>query len=99
VGSKDDGLQVLLIQVHHVTQVVTYRGVPYERVLNTTRVMPRAGYLRLLVESIHSTDRWEIQPAWGCTLDTLDRQELMVTIEEGRVFGAKNQPSHHAPKL
>ena len=99
-GDGEAGLEVLLVQVERSTNApVSFRGVPYERVLNTTRVMPRAGYLRLLVESIHSTDRWEIQPALGCTLDTLDRQELMVTIEEGRVFGAKNQPSHHAPKL
>jgi ATP-dependent DNA helicase RecG len=57
-GGNDAGLQVLLVQVDRATQLpVTFRVVPYERVLNTTRVMPRATYQRLLAESMHATDR------------------------------------------
>ncbi len=61
---------------------VTFRGVPYERLLNTTRVMPRASYQRLMLESLHATDRWETQPAQGWTIDELDTRELIVTLEE-----------------
>lgn len=30
--------------------------------------MPRTTYQRLLVESLHATDRWEMQPATGCAI-------------------------------
>ena len=37
------GLEVLLVQVDRATYTpVSFRGIPYERVLNTTRVMPCA---------------------------------------------------------
>ena len=59
---EEAGLEVLLVQVDRATNgPVTFRGVPYERVLNTTRVMPRASYQRVLAESMHATDRWEMQ--------------------------------------
>ena len=92
------GLEVLLVQVERSTQTpVSFRGVPYERVLNTTRVMPRATYQRLLVESLHATDRWEMQPAAGCGIDTLDQRELMVTIEEAIRRGRMEDPGTRDP--
>jgi len=57
----DSGLEVLLIQVGRAIYApVSFRGIPYERVLNTTRVMPRANYQRILIESMHTTDQWEM---------------------------------------
>ena len=92
-GGNDAGLQVLLVQVDRATQLpVTFRGVPYERVLNTTRIMPRASYQRLLAESMHATDRWEMQPAVGCDINTLDHNELVVTIEEAIRRGRMEDP-------
>ena len=97
-GGNDAGLQVLLVQVDRATQLpVTFRGVPYERVLNTTRVMPRATYQRLLAESMHATDRWEMQPAIGCNIDILDTRELMVTIEEAIRRGRMEDPGTRDP--
>lgn len=73
----DAGLEVLLVQVGHAAQApVSFRGVPYERVLNTTRVMPRATYQRLLIESMHATNRREMQAAVGCGIDTLDPRRV-----------------------
>lgn len=87
------GHEVLLVQVDRATHVpVSFRGVPYERVLNTTRVMPRATYQRLLLESLHATDRWEVQPAVGCDINTLDQRELVVTIEEAIRRGRMEDP-------
>ncbi|MCZ2112472.1 MAG: ATP-binding protein, partial [Anaerolineae bacterium] len=77
-----DGREVLALRVERPTLLpVSFRGVPYERVLNTTRAMPRANYQRLLLESLHATDRWETQPAPGWTVDKLDAKEIAVTIE------------------
>jgi ATP-dependent DNA helicase RecG len=75
--------EALVVRVERGARVpVCFRGVPYERVLNTTRVMPRAVYERLLLESVHARERWEIQAAGGCGLEDLDLRELVVTVEE-----------------
>lgn len=77
------GLEVLLVRVDRATHApVSFRGVPYERVLNTTRAMPRATYQRLLLEALHATARWETEPAAGWTADQLDSQEMVLTLEE-----------------
>ena len=68
------------------------RGVPYERVLNTTRVMPRATYQRLLLESLHATSRWETEPASGWTADQLDSNEMVLTLEEAIRRGRSEDP-------
>ena len=95
---SEGGLEVLLVQVERATHApVSFRGVPYERVLNTTRVMPRASYQRLLAESMHATDRWEMQPAIGCNIDTLDQRELVVTIEEAIRRGRMEDPGTRDP--
>ena len=87
------GLEVLLVQVEGATHApVSFRGVPYERVLNTTRVMPRATYQRVMIESLHATDRWEIQPAIGCSVDNPDSHEIVVTLEESIRRGCSEDP-------
>ncbi|WP_265288841.1 ATP-binding protein [Verminephrobacter eiseniae] len=73
------GLDVLAVSVARSGRVTSFRGVAYERVLNTTRVMPRETYQRLLLEEKHSTVRWENQPAVGVTLDDLDKEEILRT--------------------
>ena len=92
------GLEVLLVQVARSAQApLSFRGVPYERVLNTTRVMPRATYQRLLIESMHATKRWEMQAAQGCGIDALDTNELVVTIEESIRRGRMEDPGTRDP--
>jgi ATP-dependent DNA helicase RecG len=76
---------------------VSFRGVPYERVLNTTRVMPRASYQRLMLESLHATDRWETQPAQGWAIDKLDTKEITVTLEESIRRGRSDDPGTRDP--
>jgi ATP-dependent DNA helicase RecG len=97
-AGDEAGLEVLLVQVERAAQApVSFRGVPYERVLNTTRVMPRATYQRLLIESMHATNRWEMQAAVGCGIDTLDQRELVVTIEESIRRGRMEDPGTRDP--
>jgi ATP-dependent DNA helicase RecG len=96
--SDDKKLEALLVRVERSSQLpVSFRGVPYERVLNTTRVMPRCDYQRLLLESIHSRDRWEIQIANGLGLGDLDLNELVVTIEEAIRRGRLVDPGTREP--
>lgn len=93
-----DGREVLALRVERPTLLpVSFRGVPYERVLNTTRAMPRANYQRLLLESLHATDRWETQPAPGWTVDKLDAKEIAVTIEESIRRGRSDDPGSRNP--
>lgn len=55
-------------------------------------VMPRATYQRLLLESLHATDRWETQPAVGWSVDKLDSREIVVTLEEAIRRGRSEDP-------
>ena len=64
--SVEGELEILLVSVGRATRVpCSFRGVPYERVLNTMQVMPRVTYQRLLLEDMHAVQRWENQPAEG----------------------------------
>ena len=93
IDGVSQGLEVLLVQVERATYApVSFRGIPYERVLNTTRVMPRANYQRLLIESLHTTDRWEMQPAVGYSEEDLDIHEILVTLEESIRRGRSVDP-------
>ena len=93
-----DSLQVLVLRVERPSlQPVTFRGVPYERVLNTTQVMSRSTYQRLLLESLDATDRWEIQPADCWTLDMLDSREIVITLEESIRRGRSDDPGSRDP--
>ena len=76
---------------------VSYRGVPYERVLNTTRVMPRAAYQRLMLESLHATERWETHPARGWTIEKLDTNEIAITLDESIRRGRSDDPGTRDP--
>ena len=92
------GLEALVVRVDSAPQApVSFRGVPYERVLNTTRVMLRTTYQRLLIESMHTTNRWEMQAAEGYGIDTLDTSELVVTIEEAIRRGRMEDPGTREP--
>ena len=94
-----DGREMLVLRVGRASLLpVSFRGVPYERVLNTTRVMPRASYQRLLLESLHATERWETQPAQGWTIDKLDTKEITVTLEESIRRGRSDDPGSREPR-
>ena len=96
--SDEGGLEVLVVQVESSFDApISFRGVPYERVLNTTRTMPRANYQRLLAEAMHATDRWEMQSAEGCDISALDTAELLVTIDEAIRRGRMEDPGTRNP--
>ena len=99
VGADGNSLELLWVQVDKVRHApVTFRGVPYERVLNTTRMMPRAVYQRVLLESLHGTARWETEPAVGWTVAQLDHAELATTLEEAIRRGRTEDPGTRDPQ-
>ena len=93
------GLEAVVLVVGRTTHLpVSFRGVPYERVLNTTRVMSRTAYQNLLMESLHATDRWETQAAKGWTVDRLDTREMVLTLEEAIRRGRSEDPGTRDPQ-
>lgn len=96
--SVEDGREVLVLTAPRAARVpVAFRGVAYERVLNTTRTMPRETYQRLLLEEMHATERWENQPAGGWHVSRLDRRELVLTLEESIRRGRVDDPGTREP--
>ena len=91
------GREVLMASVARSGRVTSFRGVPYERVLNTTRVMPRDVQQRLLLEELHAVQRWENQPAEGWDIARLDLRELTVTLEESIRRGRSEDPGTREP--
>ncbi len=92
------GREVLVLTVARSARApVAFRGVAYERVLNTTRTMPRETYQRLLLEEMHATERWENQPAEGWDVSRLDRRELVLTLEEAIRRGRIDDPGTREP--
>jgi ATP-dependent DNA helicase RecG len=94
----DGGREVLVLTVTRGARVpVAFRGVAYERVLNTTRTMPRETFQRLLLEEMHATERWENRPAEGWDVSRLDRRELVLTLEESIRRGRVDDPGTREP--
>ena len=91
------GLEVLAVSVAHSARVVSFRGVAYERVLNTTRTMTREAYQRRLQEELHAVQRWENQPAEGWEAARLDARELELTLEESIRRGRIEDPGTRQP--
>ncbi|MDR1062740.1 MAG: putative DNA binding domain-containing protein, partial [Azoarcus sp.] len=93
----EGGREVLVVNVAHSGRVTNYRGVSYERVLNTTRVMPREVQQRLLLEELHAMQRWENQPADGWEVARLDTREMVQTLEEAIRRGRGEDPGTREP--
>lgn len=96
--SIDEGREVLVLTAPRAARApVAFRGVAYERVLNTTRAMPRETYQRLLLEEMHATERWENRPAAGWDVSRLDRREMVLTLEESIRRGRVDDPGTREP--
>ncbi len=90
--------EVLVLTVERGARApVAFRGVAYERVLNTTRTMPRDRYQRLLLAEMHSTRRWENRPAADWDVSRLDHREMVLTLEESIRRGRMDDPGTREP--
>ena len=75
----------------------SYRGTAYLRVGNTTLAMSADEYNRMLLERMHSDQRWENQPASEWTVDDLDVAEIRLTVEEAVRRGRLGEPVSSDP--
>jgi ATP-dependent DNA helicase RecG len=69
-----------------------YDGRPYMRNGPTTIVMPQGIYERKLLERSHAANRWENQTAEGVTVDDLDQNEIVRTVDEAIRRGRMDDP-------
>ena len=96
VGSNREVLVVSFNQGY--MKPYTYKGAAYRRVGNTTLEMSRDAQDRVLIERVHSDQRWENQPATGWTVDDLDLSEIFLTVEESIRRGRVSDPGTRDPK-
>ena len=76
----------------------SYKNVAYRRVGNTNRRMSSEEYNRMLLERMHSDQRWENQLAARWTVDDLDVDEIRQTISQSVERGRLAEPGTRAPK-
>ncbi len=86
--------EVLALRVEPVGDIVpfAYDGRAYERIASTTRVMAQASYEALLLERMHSRQRWENRPADVAVRD-IDRDELLKMVRAARSAGRLAGPA------
>ena len=86
-------MQIILVRVARgPTRPYRYNGVPYFRSGNTTRPMTEDQANQMLFERIHGEQRWENQPADGWSIDDLDGDEIIVTVEQSIETGRIDEP-------
>lgn len=89
----DGTREVILIRVGSGSmKPYSYKGDAYRRVGNTSLRMSRDEYNRVLFERMHSEQRWENQPAHHWSIDDLDEEEIVVTVEEAIRQGRLEDP-------
>lgn len=97
VGVGDDREVLVVTATQRPTRPYSYKGVPYRRVGNTSPVMSRDEYNRMLLERLHGERRWENEPAEGWTVADLDAAEITRTIEEAIRRGRMDDPGTRDP--
>lgn len=94
-----DGNAVVAVTVERgPRRPYSFKGKAYRRVGTTTVEMDRDAYNTMLLEELHSTSRWENQPADGWTVEDLDQAEISRTVDEGIRRGRISDPSTRDPK-
>ena len=76
----------------------TFQNRAYRRVGSTTEVLTQAAYDNLLLEKLHSEQRWENQPASAWTIADLDERDLRLTIADAISTGRLEDPGSLDPR-
>lgn len=77
-----DGKAVAVVEAEPASGLYYVDGQPFERVGSTTRRMSAAIHQNRLMEHLHSSNRWETQPAPSVGVDDLDTAEIVRTVDE-----------------
>ena len=93
-----EGRQLLVVTIQAGSgQPYAYRGHAYRRVGNTSRQLSREEYNRILLERLHSDQRWENRAATGWSIADLDDVEIIRTLEESIRRGRADDPGIRDP--
>jgi len=92
------GREVIVVTVERgARRPHSFRGVAYRRVGTTNHLLSREEYGQMLLEQLHSTVRWESEPASGWTIADLDATEIVRTLEEAIRRGRADDPGTRDP--
>lgn len=92
------GREVIVVTVERgVRRPHSLRGVAYRRVGTTNHPLSREEYGQILLEQLHSTVRWESEPASGWTIADLETTEIVRTLEEAIRRGRADDPGTRDP--
>jgi ATP-dependent DNA helicase RecG len=92
------GLEVVCVAVSQgASRPYSYRGQAYLRVGNVNARISRDEYNRMLLERLHSEQRWENEPATGWAVADLDVGELVRMVEEAIRRGRAEDPGTRDP--
>lgn len=94
-GSGAEAIVVTVERGHR--RPYMFRGKAFCRVGTTNKEMPREEYNRMVLEQVHTTARWENQPAEGWTVNDLDATEIGRTLEEAIRRGRTEDPGTRDP--
>lgn len=87
------GREVLCVAVSQgASRPYSYRGHAYLRVGNVNARLSRDEYNRMLLERLHSEQRWENEPAPGWAVADLDADEVVRTVDEAVRRGRADDP-------
>jgi ATP-dependent DNA helicase RecG len=93
-----NGHEVLVVSVPMgQNRPYSYRGQAYRRVGNTSQVLSREEYNRMLLERVHVEQRWENQPAEDWSVKDLDPDEITRTIRAAIHHGRVEDPGVRDP--
>jgi ATP-dependent DNA helicase RecG len=76
----DKKLILLYASPQRESRPFTFDGRPYQRIETTSPVMPQERYQQLLLERMHTRQRWENQTATGVRVEDLDLDEILRTV-------------------
>lgn len=77
-----NGKALAVVEVEPTSGLYYVDGQPFERIASTTRRMSAALHQHRLMEHLHSSNRWETQPASAVGVDDLDAAEIVRTVDE-----------------
>ena len=88
-----NGRGIIILRIPGGGGLYTYDGRSYLRKGPTTILMPKAEYERRLVERLHSTRRWENEPASKeVSIRDLDHDEIQLTLTHAIDAGRMDRP-------
>jgi ATP-dependent DNA helicase RecG len=92
------GREILAVTVERgPRRPYSFRDEAYRRVGTTNHQLSRHEYGQILLEQLHSTVRWESEPATGWTIADLDTTEIVRTLEEAIRRGRADDPGTRDP--